>query len=342
MGQALLVLGGGRLRLPAVRFAREAGLRAVVADENPRASARRLAHEFHALAVDDVDALVALARGLSQQGGLAGVHCADEQALRALVAIRAATGVPAPAPEALERCLDRSRTREVLRKSGIPLADLDPGQPLILVHGLFREDVFLRTGTLDRFPASAPIAAEWAAQPAHLSAEEDSVASALCERAARALGIDGGPVEIALARTSRGLGVLGLTPYFADEVAASFVTPLAHGKSPIQAWFAALSGAGGPFDELPASAATCAGWLAIRPEDTGVLAGIDGLARARSVPGIADLFVHEPGREIPTLTDQRATCGWIWGQAASRPELEYRLHSAREALALHVACRATA
>ncbi len=71
MGKAILMIGGGRLQLPALRWAREAGLRVVVADRDPAAPGRREAHGFEPIAGDDTSALVTLARSLHRRFGLA-------------------------------------------------------------------------------------------------------------------------------------------------------------------------------------------------------------------------------------------------------------------------------
>ena len=49
MVKSILMIGGSRLQLPALRWAREAGLRIVLADRDPRAIGRTEAHAFEAI-----------------------------------------------------------------------------------------------------------------------------------------------------------------------------------------------------------------------------------------------------------------------------------------------------
>ncbi len=344
MTQTLLVIGGGALQCPALRFSREAGLRTVLVDEDPRAPGRKLAHEYHVLPFDDLPALVALGRGLEQQGSLVGVYTGEERGLRALAAVGDATALGAPAPEAVERALRRELAREVWQRHGLPVADgrTASGQQLV-VQGLFRDGAFVPGGISERsFAPLLPGLPGISLSPAGLAAHARQDAHELTERAARALGIDTGPLEARLARRDEGLLLLELVPCFRDAVTAALVAPLCYGKSPIQAWLAALAGAGGPFDEMPVEPRAHAGWMSIAPERSGVLAGYEGLERARSAPGIAGLYVEEPGRELHALRGEDAVCGYLWGQAGTPLELEYRLRSARELLLVEVAWRRAA
>jgi hypothetical protein len=290
-----------------------------------------------------VAALVTLARRLARQGGLAGVHAPDARALRALVAIGVATGIPAPAPEVVERVLDRRAACELWRARALPCVGPARRAAQLELNGFFRDGVFVPAGLHERFFAPAPhAAAEWGAQPPELPSAAQQAAYELVERGARALDLALGPVGAVLQPTPEGPALVELSPFFRDELVVGHVSPLAHGKSPLQSWFAALSGAGGPFDDFPLATGAQAGWMALLPDRTGTFAGVGGSERARAVPGIRDVLVFEAGREVTSLADEQAVCGYLWGQAATRAELEYRLRSARAALEVQVAWRKVA
>ncbi len=117
--RTLLQIGGGRLQLPLLGWARAAGLSVVLADGDEAAPGRPLADRFHGLRGDDVPALVALARELAAEGNFAGATCNNDFGLSAVAAIGAATGTPANSPTATARALDKRAAKERWQGLGI-------------------------------------------------------------------------------------------------------------------------------------------------------------------------------------------------------------------------------
>jgi hypothetical protein len=335
MTRTLLVLGGGALAAPALRFAREAGLAVVLADPDPRARSRRLAEEFHALPRGDADAYRSLVRRLARDGRLAGVHAADADSLALLPALADVAGDALPPRDVLaELTHDGGRAR--LAAGGLALAPED-AERVLVVLGFFRDGAFAPGGIARR--ETLPGGDVLGVQPGLALESEARAAYALSERAARCAGLARGPLTAALAATPAGLAVVRVDAGFAEPVLATHVAPLAHGKSPLQAWFAHLAGAGGPFDELPLDTRGHAGWLALRaPGLQGLFGGVDGAARARAVPGVAALWIEEPGRELGAVAAEHAPLALLVASGEDRTELEDRLRRARAALEVRVAC----
>lgn len=199
------------------------------------------------------------------------------------------------------------------------------------VNAFFRDGAFRPAGILDRhFSAEPHCVPVWGAQPSTASPEEERAVYELVEAGARALGILDGPLKADVVLTADGPALLEMAPRFHGDVSSAWVSRLAYGKSPIQAWFATLAGAGGPFDEMPPRAERVAGWMALLPEQPGVLQGFEGVERARRAPGIAEvLLLRGPGHTIETLGDNRAVCGFLWAEGRDHRELEERLRRAR-------------
>lgn len=390
MGRALLAIGGGRLQLPALRWARAAGLHLVVTDQDPNAPGRKLADRFDVISGTDVDALLELARDVDAVHDLVGAYSPHDFGLPAVAAIGAALGKPAASPEAVARCLDKAAATRALRAAGIPtpegttVADetelMDAlqriGTPAIVkpadssgsrgvravttaeealrafdealhhsrhvvlerqlhghhvdVNGFFREGAFLPGGLLDRFFTPAPVCVPtWGLQPSRLTPQQADATYRLVDRAARALGVDAGPVKADVVWTDDGPVLLELAPRFHGDVSTAHVSPLSLARSPIQAWFATLAGVGGPFDVVPTRAERVAGWMAILPEAAGTLRRVRGVEAARAVPGVDDVLIHRsPGYTIPTLGDNRAVCGFVWASGDSAQRVEERLRRA--------------
>lgn len=198
------------------------------------------------------------------------------------------------------------------------------------VNAFFRDGSFRPAGILDRRfspePCCVPV---WGAQPSTASREEEAAVYRLVEEGARALGLDQGPVKADVVLTEDGPALLEMAPRFHGDVSTAWVSKLAWGKSPIQAWFATLADAGGPFDEMPARPERVAGWMALLPEHPGELVAVEGVERARRSPGVADVLVlRNRGHVVETLGDNRAVCGFLWAEARDHEELEERLRRA--------------
>lgn len=332
MTRALLVLGAGPLELPALRWAREAGLATVVTDPDPRAPGRRLAREFQPLAPCDVDGHRALVRCWQRAGTLVGALATTRRGVRLQAALSSVLGDVSPTARALETALDEEAAREQWRAAGLPTSAPRPEDAGLEVTAFFRDGHDVPCGITERSGD------ESAVQPG-LEPARAAEAHALARRAADVLGVAVGLVQVTLVPTPSGLAVARLFPGIADLVGATEVAPLAYGKSPLQAWFASLADAGGPFDSFPTRARAHAGWIALRAAQAGRLQGLAGLDRARRMPGVVDLCVDRPGRDVPR---PGAACGFAWAVAEDRTELEHRLRRARAALEVRVECKQVA
>lgn len=119
----MLILGGSVSQLAAIRYARAAGLRVVVADGDDRALGFAEADEAALVDFSDVDALVEAARRY-EVDGLAAV-CSDRAVLPAASAAER-LGLPGIGAEVARRMTDKAAMRRCL-------ADHDVPQPLFAV-----------------------------------------------------------------------------------------------------------------------------------------------------------------------------------------------------------------
>ena len=404
MAATLLHIGGGRLQLATIRWAREAGLEVVVTDADPDAPGRRLADGFEVIAASDVEGLVSLALSIHAHTGLAGATCSSDAGLEAVAAVGEATGTPANAPAAVRAAQDRCRAREAWHGEGVPTtaaravesadevsAALDelglpatvqpadvrvassvrtvgdereageafgearrhgsrvlierwtPGRRLG-VNAFFRDGAYIPCDVHERFlspePHRLPVRG---ALPTSLERPEARTVHALVEHAARALELTVGPVKAEVIWTDDGPLVCELAPRFHDDVVTAYAARLVYGKSPVQAWLAALVDAGGPFDTMPTKPWQHAGWLAIVPAEAGVLHGVFDVERARAVTGVEDVAVlREPGHRIRNLGDASAVVGCLWARGWDAGEVEERLRTARERLKVETVWRSVA
>ncbi|MAB81444.1 MAG: hypothetical protein CMJ89_19055 [Planctomycetes bacterium] len=335
MHGTLILIGGGALHHHAPHWARAAGMKVVCTDEDARAPARPGVDLFHALAAEDVDGHVDLANTLSRTSSFVAAYSSSDRGLRSMAAIGEATGHSTVSLVGVERALDGPTAHATWRKNAIP-CDERMVENCLEVNGFFRDGSFQPAGIFERgsFEGNGGGVA-WGWQPSSLKENEVRPVYELLESGARALGIEVGPVMGTVTLGEPHL--LALRPRFHEDVRTAYVSPLVYGKSPLQAWFAHLLDAGGPFDEMPLAPQRCAGWLAILPEHEGTFCGIEGMDQARRLPGIAGLVCGRHPFEITDLFDERAVCGYLWAGGRSKVEVEHRLRSARAALRVNIA-----
>ena len=65
-----------------------------------------------------------------------------------------------------------------------------------------------------------------------------------------------------------------------------------------------------------------AGYMAIFPQTKGVLKSIIGLQKAKSMPGVSDVFIRvKPGDEIKEHKNNTSLGGFIWATGDSMVDL---------------------
>lgn len=115
---SILVLGAGTMQMPALRIAREEGLRVVCFDGNPQAVGRHLADEFRVIDISDSKAVVAGARSISD---IAGVLTAGTDFSLPVAHVAHALGLPGISPDVALRATDKALMRKVLFEAGVPV-----------------------------------------------------------------------------------------------------------------------------------------------------------------------------------------------------------------------------
>lgn len=117
---AVLIVCGGLLQVPAVSIAHELGLRVVMTDANPDALAMRLADEPVALDIYDVEGHIALVDDLRRRYRLRGVFAEGADVEVTVAAAAARAGLPGIPIEAALNTKNKVRTRRCLDAAGIP------------------------------------------------------------------------------------------------------------------------------------------------------------------------------------------------------------------------------
>lgn len=200
-------------------------------------------------------------------------------------------------------------------------------------NGFFVDGEFERGGLMDRYFSAPPQhVPTWGCQPSRLEARESAQVYRLVERAARALGIEAGPVKADVIITPEGPLILELGTRFHGDVSSAHVTPLCSEFGPIASWFDSLAD---PDDwrcpDLEGKQGF-AGWMALFPDRPGFFQEIQGLDELVRNAGIEEALLLKPqNHPIRQLGDNTSVCGFVFAVGADATELKAKLDAAREA-----------
>jgi biotin carboxylase len=120
MRKTVLILGGGRMQLPAVQIARKNGWRVILADGNPDCLARPLADAFHHIDLVDREALAGMASAYRGRGELDGVFTAGTDFSRSVAFVAGRCGLPGIPFETATAASDKLVMRQALAAAGVP------------------------------------------------------------------------------------------------------------------------------------------------------------------------------------------------------------------------------
>jgi len=138
MADTILILGGGRMQLPAIHIARRRGWRVLLADGNGDCLGRPLADAFFHIDLVDREALAEMATGQLGRDGLRGVFTAGTDFSAAVASVAERCGLPGLPLAVARAASDKLLMRGTLAKAGVPqpaFAGLGPGDDPLPVAG---------------------------------------------------------------------------------------------------------------------------------------------------------------------------------------------------------------
>ncbi|OGH62554.1 MAG: hypothetical protein A3G34_13270 [Candidatus Lindowbacteria bacterium RIFCSPLOWO2_12_FULL_62_27] len=116
----LLIIGAGVMQAPAIRIAREMGLRTVVTDYNPHAPGMTMADVPVVMSTRDVQGTVRVARDMHRTYPIRGCLTVGTDASVTVAAVCEALGLPGIRTDAAERATDKIKMRSAFKAAGVP------------------------------------------------------------------------------------------------------------------------------------------------------------------------------------------------------------------------------
>jgi biotin carboxylase len=121
--KTIMIIGGGIMQVPAIKIAKDIGLRVAVIDGNRDSPGMKLADLPMAVSTRDLDGSVQAAKSLRNDGGLDAVITVGTDASITVAAVANAVGLPGIPLEVAEAATDKSKMRRTFKEKGVPCPD---------------------------------------------------------------------------------------------------------------------------------------------------------------------------------------------------------------------------
>ena len=119
MDNAVLFIGGSELQLPAIRWAKEAGLRVLLSDTNSNPIALPYADCFAQISGDDSASLAQYALEQSNHFKIQSAYCGSDFGIKSVSYVNQSLGLPALSLASIDIIMDKYKANSILRDAGI-------------------------------------------------------------------------------------------------------------------------------------------------------------------------------------------------------------------------------
>lgn len=155
----------------------------------------------------------------------------------------------------------------------------------------------------------------------------------LARRAVKAVGINIGPAHVEMILTKNGPKMVELGSRMGGDCITTHLVPLSTGVDMVAATIKLACG-----EEADIEPKWCKG-SAIRYFDTpaGVLKGIDGVEKARSIPGVKEIsFVHQIGENIGEIGSSVDRIGFVISQGEDADQASHACEQATSQIEINI------
>jgi len=119
--KTIMIIGGGIMQVPAIKIAKEMGLKTVVTDYNSGAEGLKLADYPMVVSTRNIDMTVMMARDFANTHPIHGIFTVGTDASKTVAAVANALNLPGIRYEVAEMSTNKIKMRERLKEKGIPV-----------------------------------------------------------------------------------------------------------------------------------------------------------------------------------------------------------------------------
>lgn len=121
--KAIYIIGGGPLGINIIRWAKELGLKTIVADKNQRAPGLSIADETLIADGTDIDKHIGFANQMCKKYKVIGIYCGSEFGIWTIYHLSKTLGLETNSQQATENVLDKVKMKKIWKEAKIPAID---------------------------------------------------------------------------------------------------------------------------------------------------------------------------------------------------------------------------
>ena len=123
LDKAIVMIGGGKLQMPALRWAREAGLKVLLVDKNIRSNNSCNADEFFNASGDNSEQLENLISRVKEKYNILGCYCGSDFGLISVAKLNKKLGIEGPDIQSVYDCLNKEEAKNKMKQAGLPVVE---------------------------------------------------------------------------------------------------------------------------------------------------------------------------------------------------------------------------
>jgi len=119
--KAIIIIGGGYLQLPQIRWAKELGLYVIVTDRNEEALGSKFADRFELIGGTDIPGLLEMASQVNKEYNLVGAYASSDFGLPAVSEIADNFNLPGCSLKSVQQALNKSVSKKIFSTNNLPV-----------------------------------------------------------------------------------------------------------------------------------------------------------------------------------------------------------------------------
>ena len=123
LDKAIVMIGGGKLQMPALRWAREAGLKVLLIDKNITSNNNFNADEFFNASGDNSNQLENFISRVKEKYNILGCYCGSDFGLISVAKLNKKLGIEGPDIQSVHDCLNKEEAKKKMKQAGLPVVE---------------------------------------------------------------------------------------------------------------------------------------------------------------------------------------------------------------------------
>ena len=123
LDRAIVMIGGGKLQMPALQWAREAGLKVLLIDKNMASNNGLNAAEFLNASGDNSEQIENFVFKIKDKYNIVGCYCGSDFGLKSVAKLNEMLGIEGPGLQSVHDCLNKEEAKNKMKQAGLPVVE---------------------------------------------------------------------------------------------------------------------------------------------------------------------------------------------------------------------------